>query len=72
MTIPTVTVPLAVRRYRDIDEDDSDMEADFSTMMSEEAHSARLAAQEDEREFQKEMEHKKRKLAMKKRAMMGR
>ena len=48
------------------------MEADFSTLMSEEAHSARLGAEEDEREFRKEMEHKKRKMAMKKRAMMGR
>ncbi|XP_043198307.1 protein SPT2 homolog [Amphibalanus amphitrite] len=59
-------------KYRDIDEDDSDMEADFSTLMSEEARSARLAAEEDEQEFRKEMEHKKRKMAMKKRAMMGR
>ena len=56
-----------------MDEDDSDMEADFGTMMNEEAYSARLAAEEDEREFRKEMEHKKRKMAMKKRGgMVGR
>ena len=78
--VPLVTIPARdpcnphprTHRYRDVDEDDSDMEADFSTLMSEEARSARLAAQEDEQEFRKEMEHKKRKMAMKKRAMTGR
>jgi len=58
-------------KYRDEDEDVSDMEANFGTMMSEEARSTRLAMQEDDMEFRKEMDHKKRKMAMKKK-MAGR
>ncbi|XP_037086997.1 protein SPT2 homolog [Pollicipes pollicipes] len=56
-------------KYRDVDEDVSDMEADFGTMMNEEALSARLAQEEDDREYRKELEHKRRKMAMKKRGM---
>lgn len=54
-------------RYRDVDEDVSDMEAGFGAVMQEEARSAKIAAMEDEAEFKKEMEHKRRKMAMKKR-----
>jgi hypothetical protein len=47
------------------DEDDlSDMEADYSTVMAEEARSSRLGKQEDLEEELKEIERKKRKAAL--------
>lgn len=52
-------------KYAGNDEDElSDMEADYSTVMAEEARSSRLGKQEDLEEELKEIERKKRKAAL--------
>lgn len=52
-------------KFRDEDDNCSDMEADFGTVMKEERRSAKIAQLEDEEEFRKEIAHKKRKMALK-------
>ncbi|XP_022219105.2 protein SPT2 homolog [Drosophila obscura] len=54
------------RRYRDLDDDDSEMESSFAQMQREEFLSGKMGMQEDLEDMRMEAIHKKRKIARRK------
>ncbi|SPP86740.1 protein SPT2 homolog [Drosophila guanche] len=54
------------RRYRDLDDDDSEMESSFAQMQREEFLSGKMGMQEDLEDMRMEAIHKKRKMARRK------
>ncbi|XP_017156063.1 protein SPT2 homolog [Drosophila miranda] len=54
------------RRYRDLDDDDSEMESSFAQMQREEFLSGKMGLQEDLEDMRMEAIHKKRKIARRK------